>query len=375
MNITGEQLEEITCSAALSEMKGLNHLDRKKLVDHFGSATSVFNAERNDIIKLLEPKRNVAAIAESLLTYKHLNKHREEICRAIEKGFTVLLYSGKNYPFGLKQINDPPLVLYVKGEVLPGDVASVALVGTRMPSNYGRTASSMLAGELAARSVTIVSGLARGIDSEAHKAAIEAGGRTIAVMGTGIDITYPSENRKLREKIEQNGAVITEFAPGTGPEPWRFPARNRIISGLTLGTVVVEAPEKSGALITARLSLEYNREVFAVPGCITSSKSSGCHKLIREGAKAVTRVEDILEEFDAEIFPAKTAQQNKTIDISTLSDNEKSIWLVIGEEGAIPEIIIQKTGLTSQVVSGTLLQMELKKLVRRMPDNNYTRNL
>jgi DNA processing protein len=375
MNLTEERIEEIACSAALNEMRGLNQHDRKRLVNHFGNAASVFQSNRNELIKILEPKKNVAAIAEYILTYKSLNRHREDTLRTHEKGTSFLLYTDNDYPFGLKQINDPPLILYVRGNILPEDTISIALVGTRMPTNYGRTASSMLARELAAHSVTIISGLARGIDSEAHKSVIEAGGRTIAVMGTGIDITYPTENRKLREKIEQNGAVVTEFPPGAGPEPWRFPARNRIISGLTLGTVVVEAPEKSGALITARLSLEYNREVFAVPGCITSSKSSGCHKLIREGAKPVTRVEDILEEFDKDIFPAKSFQKKDSCNISAFSDNEKNIWKAVGEEGAIPEMIIQESGLSSAVVSSTLLQMELKSLVRRMPDNTYIRNV
>lgn len=351
---------------ALCRVKGLNPTDHKKLVENFPSAEEVFRSSRNRIIKILEPRRNVAAVAEAILRFDSFDEVEKEIEEVYKCGGYLIAYDDSNYPPALKKIPDPPIVLQVKGTIEADDALSIAVVGTRRATPYGRATAANLARELARCGVCVVSGLARGIDSEAHTGAISANGRTIAVLGTGLDVTYPPENRKLRERIERHGAVITEYPPGAGPEPWRFPARNRIISGMTLGCVVVEAPPKSGALITANLALEYNREVFAVPGNINSSKSRGCNNLIKEGAKPVTCVDDILEEFDID----KTAalSQSKT---RKITQDEKKILQSISPEGTILEDIIQATGMQSFVVNSALLQMELRGLVRKMPGNVY----
>lgn len=359
---------------ALTRVKGLNCADIKKLLGYFETGKAVFSAARDEIISVIEPKKGVAACAEGLLRFDGFKELEKEIQKALNQGISLFSYLDEGYPAALKQIPDPPPVLYVRGEIIPDDALSIAVVGTRSLTNYGRQAASALTREIAARGITIVSGLARGIDSEAHQATLEVGGRTIAVMGTGQDVTYPSENKKLRENIERQGASITEFGLGEGPEPWHFPARNRIIAGMSMGTLVVEAPEKSGALITARLAMEYDREVFAVPGNITSNKSSGCNKLIRDGAKPVFDATDVLEEFELMDLPLKadTARERRLESLmENLSEIEKIILDALGREGALAENVIQASGLAAQDVCGTLLQMELKGLVRKMPGNVF----
>jgi DNA processing protein len=267
------------------------------LLDRFHAPAGIFSASPVDL-------STVEQLTSKMLSRLLAQRPDVEGARdweALQKlGGTIITIQDAAYPPLLRQIYDPPILLYVQGQLLEEDRQALALVGSRRCSPYGRLVAHSLARELAARGLTIVSGLAMGIDGAAHMGALEAGGRTIGVMACGLDITYPAEHTELKEKMAQHGAVISEVPLGTHPMPTRFPTRNRIISGLSLGVVVVEAPEKSGALITAHQAADQGREVFAIPGSVNSFHSRGCHQLIREGAKLAENIEDILEELNIE---------------------------------------------------------------------------
>lgn len=270
------------------------------------------------------------------------------------------------YPKNLKNIYDPPDPLYVKGRIVPGDDIAVAIVGSRKASLYGLKTCEKLAYELAGMGVTIVSGLARGIDSAAHRGALKAGGRTIAVFGCGLDYIYPSENKKLAEEIEQNGALVSEFPAGAMPLPYNFPKRNRIISGLSLGVVVVEASKDSGALITADFALEQGREVFAVPGKIDASTSTGTHRLIKEGAKLVEGADDILEELNL-----KSTVQSSPMPNAGIDEYEQKIYSILSDEPKYIDEITKEANLVSSEVCDILLRLQLKKLIKELPGKRY----
>jgi len=276
--------------------------------------------------------------------------------------------SNKDYPEQLKEIHDPPQELYIKGEIKNQDKVAVAVVGTRKYSQYGKQVALDISGKLARLGITIVSGLARGIDTFAHQGALENGGRTIAVLGSGMDKKSfsPSCNYDLGEKIANNGAVITEYPEGTIGAFYTFPQRNRIISGLSLGMVIVEAPEESGALITAECALEQNREVFAIPGDIYAKNSRGTNKLIKMGAKLVIDVDDILEELN--LTHLLTTPKNKVKPES--KEEEIILYILSGQPTHIDEIII-KSGLSVSAVNSTLMVLELKKAVRNLGNNNF----
>lgn len=362
--------EDLIYTLTLTQVKGIMPVDIKKLMEGFPGSRAIFESSRNALIKCLEPRRNVAALSEAILRADNLDWAKGEIERSEKLGVSIISFRNEKYPGGLKFIPDPPPVLYVKGEIVPRDAVAIAIVGTRRASNYGRTAAVRITRELAKYNITIVSGLARGIDSVAHRETLSAGGRTIAVMATGTDVTYPRENKILRKQIEENGATVTEFPIGTQPLPWRFPVRNRIISGLSLGCLVVEAPQRSGALITARVSADYNRDVFAIPGNITSYRSKGCNMLIKDGAKPVTCAEDILEEMDIK-FEKKIPLK---LNLSVLNEDERKIFNAIDEEGSIEELIIQKFDtMPSFKVTAGLMQLELKGFIKRLPGNVYVR--
>jgi DNA processing protein len=271
------------------------------------------------------------------------------------------------YPARLKEIHDRPALLFIKGEIKPEDEWCVSVVGTRQPTIYGRQVTEEIASGLAASRITVVSGLARGIDSISHQAALSAGGRTLAVVGGGLDSIYPSENAELARRIMERGAIISEYPPGTRPRPENFPRRNRILSGLCLGVLVVEAAGGSGALITAQLALEQNREVFAVPGSILSAASSGTNKLIQDGAKLVTQVSDILEELNL----TAAAHQIEIKEVLPTSDTESLLLKHIGAAPVHIDEICQASRLPAHVVSGTLAMMELKGMVKQVGSMNY----
>lgn len=276
----------------------------------------------------------------------------------------------ESYPRLLSKIPDPPVCLFVKGEIFPDDPC-VSVVGTRRASNYGRLVAEKIAKQLASQGVCVVSGLARGIDTAAHRGALEAGGRTIAVLGTGLDVTYPPENRDLQTEIAKKGALMTELPLGTMPHPWNFPVRNRIISGLSYGVVVVEAPEDSGALITAATAAEQGREVFAVPGEVMSGKSKGCHRLIKEGAKLVEDAHDIVEEIPA--LSGRPALPLLRAPLEGLSETEAKVFKCLDLAEKHVDTISAEAGLTSSKVAQALTMLEIKGLCKRLPGDMFVR--
>jgi DNA processing protein len=342
--------------------------------------------------------------------------------RAIDEcGIWLLLDTSPLYPAALRAIHDPPVFLWVRGTLDERDEVAVGIVGTRRVSEYGRGMAQRLAGDLARAGVTVVSGLARGIDTAAHRGALEAGGRTLACCGCGLDIVYPGENRALMDAIIQNGATISEFAPTTHPEPWHFPARNRIISGLSAGIVVVEAAERSGALITADYAMEQGREVFAVPGNALKPQSRGPHGLIKQGAALVESAQDILEALDARALPFEPAARSvppPALGASTsrrsasratdskpraaqpelpmqdepdgqgalqksetrapqvraeLSEEENRVYGALDYEARHIDSIAQDASMGAAQASATLLLLELKRLARRLPGGMFER--
>jgi DNA processing protein len=281
----------------------------------------------------------------------------------------VLTWDSPDYPALLSQIPDPPPVLFVLGEITPADEWAVATVGTRKASAYGREVARRLGEEFARNGVTVVSGMARGIDGIVHKAVLDAGGRTIAVLGSGIDHIYPPEHRSLAHAIAENGAIVSDYPLGTRPEGTNFPPRNRIISGLSLGTVVVEAGLRSGALITADFALDQGRDVFAVPGNILNPGSAGCNRLLRDGAHVVTEIRDILEVLRLEQVPAKQAARLSLPDNPT----EATLFKQLSADPRHLDDLARACGISVALVSSTLVMMELKGMVRQAGGLQYVR--
>ncbi|MBU3934057.1 MAG: DNA-processing protein DprA [Candidatus Omnitrophica bacterium] len=288
----------------------------------------------------------------------------------------ALHLTGEGYPTNLKYIYDPPPDLYIKGNIIPQDNIAIAIVGSRQASYYGLKNAQELAFELAAGGITIISGLARGVDSAAHRGALKAKGRTIAVLGSGLNMIYPVENKGLAEEISRNGAVISEFPQDTPPHRQNFPRRNRIISGLSLGVLVVEAAKRSGALITVGFALEQGREVFALPGKIDSFTSQGTHDLIKQGAKLVESAEDIIEELE----PLKSCRINQTKSESrtkiepNLPEEEKQIYSYLSSEPLHIDELAQKVNLSYGRLLTCLLKLEYKKLVKELPGKAFVRD-
>jgi DNA processing protein len=275
-----------------------------------------------------------------------------------------------HYPKSLKEIHSPPIVLYSKGKILQDGEFAIAVVGSRLASMYGLTTAERLGYELASRGLVVVSGLARGIDSAAHKGALKAHGRTIAVLGSGLDIIYPPENEDLaREIVEQKGAIVSEFPMGTPPNQKNFPQRNRIISGLSLAVVVVEAAKGSGALITADFALEQNREVFAVPGKVDSATSFGTNKLIKEGAKLVQTADDIMDELKLKLKVSDSPEALKP----NISPEEKVVYESLSDEPEYLDDVVEKTKLPLDKTQELLLRLQIRKLVRELPGKNFIR--
>jgi DNA processing protein len=287
---------------------------------------------------------------------------------------TVVTIADPEYPSLLREIHNPPAVLYLKGKLQHDATPTVAIVGSRRATHYGKTVADKLALALADAGIIVVSGLARGIDTTAHQGALKAG-NTYAVLGSGLDIIYPNENVKLAQAISEQGALISEYPLGTPPDARHFPARNRIISGLSLGTVVIEAQETSGSLITADFALEQNREVFAVPGSIMAPTSRGCHRLLKQGAKLVENVEDILEEIGLHrhsVTPSADLQLTLT-DAVGLSDTQKEIIEHLGFEPRHLDELVRETGRSLGVILSQLIQLELSGLIKALPGRYYVR--
>ncbi|MCC7201282.1 MAG: DNA-protecting protein DprA [Nitrospirae bacterium] len=345
----------------------------RRLIERFSTPEKVFASSFEDLCSVdgLTP-----SMAWEIISVRHPSPEVEdEISRINNAGIKFIHINHPDYPDRLKDIYDPPLYFYMNGSVSPDDINALAIVGTRNPSPYGKKVSEMLSAELSSAGFTIVSGMARGIDSSAHRAALNAGGRSIAVLGCGADIAYPPENEKLMREITGNGAVISEFPIGTLPDKRNFPQRNRIISGISLGVIVVEAAEKSGSLITARFALEQGREIFAIPGNINSPLSSGTNNLIQQGAKAVTNVNDILEEFDQLLtLRPKHGINSMPVKHKSMSEEEKNIYRVLTLEPKHIDQVITECGIETRKVTQLLLNLELSGLIEQLPGSCYTRS-
>jgi len=342
---------------------GIGPMKFRALLNHFGDLEEAWHADARELTSAGLDRRALKNLMTTRSTVS-LDGEMEKIERQRAK---VLTWNDPTYPTRLLNIYDPPPVLYVKGEILDEDQWAVAVVGTRGATIYGKEATRQIAGGLARNGLTIVSGLARGIDSEAHRAALDAGGRTIAVLGSGVDVIYPAESRKLAQAVVERGALVSEYALGTRPEAGNFPPRNRIISGLSLGVVITEAGERSGALITADFALEQGREVFAVPGNIFRKKSMGVNKLIQQGAKPILSVEDILEELNLTMV----SQQAEVRAVVPENETEAALLEYITADPVHVDEIGQKSGLPIAQVSSTLALMELKGMVRQVGGMNY----
>lgn len=366
---------------ALKAIDGIGNIVFKNLVETFGSPHNVFQAPVRTLTKVTGISPSLASLIQN---YNEWHRIEDELEHLEKYNAHIITYRDPLYPRNLLNIYDFPPFLYVKGE-LRNDDLNIAVVGSRMASTYGKFSTERLCRELAMEGITVVSGLARGIDTAAHRGALSGKGRTIAVLGCGLDIIYPMENEGLYQEIIRNGAVITEYPFETPPSGSNFPARNRIISGISLGVVVVEAGEKSGSLITARIALEQGREVFAVPGSIDSAGSRGTHKLIKEGAKLIENVYDILDEILPQMDIKSRKQpsrippeEDKISDIkktsqrdANLSHIEKSILNKITPKGTDVDNIIASTGLETSEVLNILLTLELRGIIKQLPGNKF----
>lgn len=371
--------KESLCALALNKIPGVGSVTYRRLVERFGSACGVFRAGRVALETIKGIKKEAL---EAIISTDPEKSGGEEWEKINKSGFRVVFFKGPEYPPRLAEIHDPPPVLYVTGEIKATDEVAVAIVGSRDPTDYGREATQKIAGDLARAGVAIISGMARGIDSAAHRATIEAGGRTLAVLGSGLDVIYPRENKKLFEDIREHGAVISPYPMGTQPEKGNFPARNRVISGMSLGVIVVQATTPdSGSLITARHALEQGREVFAVPGRVSTQTSRGTNRLIKKGeAKLIENAADVLEEILPQLkvpqsvgTGSKPAPAKPAPPLPNLSEAERVVFNCTGDEPLHVDIIARKCNIPIHELAGTLLSLELKGLVTQQPGMIYVR--
>ena len=355
---------------ALARVKGLGAVSFKKLTTRFVDPTASFSAGLTELEQVEGLHRDAI---DGIVAFSDWAEIDEEIERARDAGIAIVPFTNPNYPARLRTIADPPPFLYVKGNILTDDDKAVAIVGSRSASEYGRRVARDLARGLVSLGFTVVSGMARGIDGSAHESALQAGGRTIAVLGSGVERAYPAEHETLYRRIGENGAVLSELPIGTRPLAFNFPARNRLISGLSLGVVVVEATEKSGSLITATLAVEQGREVFAVPGEVGSSRSRGAHRLIRQGAKLVESVDDIIEEIAPQLLDrtGSATQRAPHVLPQNASDATRTIFALLQENTLQVDQVIERTGMSAAQVLETLLDLELQGLLRQLPGKIY----
>lgn len=350
---------------AFSRVKGIGPARVRLLRERFGDLGLAWGASEYDLLQAGLDARSAAAISAARATVRP----EAELEALRRSGATALTWDDPGYPALLREAADAPPVLYVRGALTEADRWGIGIVGTRNVSAYGREAAEVLARDLAANRLTIVSGLARGVDGVAHAAALKAGGRTVAVLGSGVDVIYPPEHRHLAQQIAESGAVVSEYPLGTQPDAVNFPPRNRIISGLSLGVVVIEADEKSGALITTEFAAEQGREVFAVPGSIFNKTSRGTNKLIQTGAKLVTCAADILEELNLErVAGAAEAQIALPVD-----DTERRVLEALSREPTAIDDVVRRANLPAAIVVGALAMLELKGMARPADGASYIR--
>jgi DNA processing protein len=355
--------EELKYWVAFSGIAGIGRVRISQLREYFGTLQAAWKAPQGQLRQAGLDSRTIAALTAG----RAIIAPDAEMDRLTRHGVQVLVHEDPPYPPRLREIYDYPPVLYVKGGLPSQDEPSLAIVGTRRPTIYGRQVTEEIVADLARSGVTIVSGLARGIDSVAHRAALDAGGKTIAVFACGLDIVYPSENARLAQAIMEQGAILSEHPLGVKPRPESFPLRNRIMSGLSLGVLVVEAGDKSGALITAQQALEQNREVLAIPGSILSPTSRGTNRLIQDGAKLVRDYTDILQELNLTMV----VHQAELRDFSPADDIESAILMQLGPEPNHIDEICRRSGLAMPAVSSTLAMLELKGMAKQVGTMSY----
>jgi DNA processing protein len=365
--------DDVVDCVRLSLVSGVGPLLRKALVERFGSAAAVLAANRDELQRVdgIGPKiaARVAAASDEI-------DAEAELRLATAHGIDVLIEASDDYPRLLRQIHDPPGVLFRRGKALPQDELAVAIVGTRHATRYGLAQAERLAASLARTGFTVVSGLARGIDAAAHRGAMAAGGRTIAVLASGLLEIYPPEHEKLAEEVAASGYLVSESPPRMAPLSGAFPQRNRIISGLTVGTIVVEAADRSGALITARHAYEQGREVFALPGPVDSRMSRGCHALIRDGAKLVESIDDVLAELgpladNVQHDDGRLVQHPAEL---VLNDIEQQVLAAVDDSPQSIDAIATSCGLAIHRVLATISVLEMRRLVRRTSGTQVVRS-
>ena len=373
--------EEALYWLALKLAPGVGTRLAARLVEAFGHPREIFRASPTELAARGIP----TLVAQNLGSGAAFEVAAQEAARVAQLGYQLLTFVDPRYPPALREIFEPPILLYVQGDVSLLSQPCLAIVGSRKPTPYGTAVAERLAADLAARGVAIASGMARGIDSAAHRGALSGGGKTIAVLGCGMDLCYPSENKKLKAQIEQKGVVVSEFPLGTFAAPQNFPIRNRIISGLSLGVMVVEAAQYSGSLITARLAMEQNREVFAVPGSITNKYSWGPNTLIKQGAKLVQDWKDVIEELPAKvrqsllIAPVSESADAPAASLFTesLSEIEQALYELLRVESSthIDALLGALPQYTSPEILVSLLELELKGRIRQLPGKNFVKLL
>lgn len=344
-------------------IKGIGAVRLQALIHHFGDLETAWKANPIDLAAAGLGSKVVERVIQARENVD-LEKVFEQIAR---QDIQILTWNDESYPARLREIDQPPPVLYLRGEYLPDDIFAVGIVGTRRVTPYGRQVTEEIASFLAANGITVVSGLARGVDAVAHTAALKAGGRTIGVLGSGVDRIYPPEHRALAEQMAERGAVVSDYAPGTPPDASNFPPRNRIISGLSLAVVVIEAGETSGALITAEFAAEQGREVFAVPGSILAPQSKGTNKLIQNGAQPLLSASDLMQALNL----TRMGEHKAARKILPGDEVEAKLLSALGEQPVHVDELGNQTGLPIEKVSATLTLMELKGMVRQVGGMHY----
>jgi DNA processing protein len=372
------ELEASLSWLAMTMTPGIAARLSARLLREFGSPEGVFRAS----LTALEACNLPAPAAQAIFKKQNFWRAEKEVAALRAVGAKLVNWTEPEYPQSLLQIYDPPVMLYVRGDAQILNEPTISIVGTRRPTAYGTQMAERLARELAKRGLVIVSGLARGVDALAHQGTMAVGGRAIGVIGTGIDVCYPKENKKLYEKVLERGAILSELPMGTHPAPENFPVRNRIIAGMPLGVVIVEGKQYSGSLITARLAMEFGREVFGVPGNVTQEMSFAPNQLIKQGAKLVTGWEDVVEELPteirAELFPveATTQEERASLFEQNLSPIEKRLFdLIRIEEPIHVDELVETTGLSSSETLAALCEMEMRGIIRQMPGKQFVRVL
>jgi DNA processing protein len=365
-------MSELEYWIAFNMLPDIGPVLARRLLSHFGNPINVFQASTSEL-------KHVQDIGESRIKsitgFNQWDIVHNEIENAKKKGIKIVTFNNSKYPYMLRNLPDAPLLLYVKGEIRDDDRYAVAIVGSRQATGYGLRVAETISSALTSYGLTIVSGMARGIDAASHKGALRSGGRTLAVMGSGIDVPYPMENKGLIETVALKGAVISEFPLGTAPNRENFPKRNRIISGLSLGVLVVEATVDSGSLITVQYALEQGKEVFALPGNVTSKNSKGTNKLIKNGAKLVENAEEIIEELRPQIKGILKEQRlNSGRDVPEMSEEEKTIYRFLDTEPKHIDLIIRGTNMPGSKALSLLLSLELKGIVRQVEGKRFCIN-